>query len=100
MGRGLVEGTDITGKVAEYLGLEYKQPNEEGDGEGGGDGFGDFGGFGEESGAAETPGDGDVPAALSDEAADSMADAVTESLPEGATDADIAQAVETVSAEA
>lgn len=93
-GRAIVERTDIVERVAKYLQLDYQQPAEEG-GEGGGFGdFGDFGGGEEEQPAGDefdgTEGEPE-PEGVVD--TDAIADAVIESLPEGATEEDIQEVV-------
>jgi len=100
-GRAIVERTEIVEKVAKYLGLQVQQPAE-GEGEGGGGEFGGFGGdfgegepasFGEESGGAPSE-----ETALDEGTQEQMAEEIASQLPEGASDEDIAEAVEEVSA--
>lgn len=115
-GRALVHDSNIVEKVAKYLGLKY-QPEQQGGEEGGGFGGGlggDIGPGGEQPEVA-TPGeqpaeDGqgeEAPAEesqsepeakgqeLEDSKAEDVAKAVAEELPEGASEKDIAEAVET-----
>lgn len=106
-GRAIVRQSNIVQKMAKYLGLEYHEEQQEG----GGGMDGGLGG-GLEDAAAETMGEGGgegeaqpeekpeggaeeaAPEEGGDDAVEEKAKAIADSLPEGATDEDIAKAIE------
>ena len=113
VGRAIVEQTNIVKKQSDYLGLEYKEPPQE-DEEGGfgseggfDEGFG--GGFEEEGGAedagppaqesVEGDGSGEEGSPAGGNGSAALVDALAEHLPADASDEEISDVVEKVTAE-
>lgn len=108
-GRAIVSDTDIVERVSKYLGLKYTPENKQDDGMGGmGGGLGgDIGPGGEEpemaqpgeQPAEEVPAEGEQSAEPAEGQVEDIAKAVVESLPEGASEADIDEAVDAAGGE-
>jgi len=101
-GRAIVSNTDIVERTAKYLGLKYTPENPKG-------GDGGFGGLGpgmeapveeqpEEENPEEVPAEGEQ-SEPADGQVEDIAKAVVENLPEGASNADIDEAVEAAGGE-